>query len=469
MIQWLGITLVDVGHARAVLTAWTNAPGNPKPVPSYGFTFPSLDWTQQDGVVLHAFAVWWNGAGYVPKIAEGAGAPLQAALTDAHLAALDKWAAGAVPLPPVVDVPASKALLVLWGKTDGAGLVPADYGAQTGDLPTSPWTKRDGQALMAFGKWSTPPISGSTFTTEYGVALKAWFATRVQQIPGGWVAPPATTPGGPPAKPSPAPAPLPAPGPGADKPPPTTFPIAPVPDRTMTYVLGGLALAVVGGLWLWMARTPRAAVPPSGPQENPAKRKPVKKKHPTVTRPFRPLGSDSFVLQRFTDGSYRAALYEDAVRWSGFSDVPEVRSFAWSRMPSEHGATAMEAAQKLEAKVGRGLQPWSYQEIDALKGIVPPSGPQENPKKEKLKIVIAWLVDEVEVVSSGRRDIGERPTFRDVKVPRAAMWTNKGTEQDVEKARVYAAKEGYQVFVYPTSERDPLGRARREIAGRAMT
>lgn len=271
MIQWLGITLFDVGHARALLTAWTNAQGNPKPVPSYGLLFPSLAWTQQDGIVLHAFAVWWNGAGYSPKLPVGqsVGGVLQAELTDAHLAALDKWAAGAVPLPLVVDVPASKALLVLWGRTDGQGLVQADYGMQASDLPLSPWTERDGQALMTFGKWSMPPISGSTFTTEYAIALKAWFAGKAAQVPAGFQPPVQVTP---PAQKTPQPLqvlpPPPAPGPGpVVKPPAETTKSEGLPWWIWA---GGAAALGLLGLVVLRTANPGAGPPaPSGPQENP--------------------------------------------------------------------------------------------------------------------------------------------------------------------------------------------------------
>lgn len=267
MVTWLGVTLLDIGHARAALTAWTNAPGNPKPLPSYGLTFPSLSWTQEDGILLHTFAVWWNGSGYTPQVPLGKGSPAQAELTDAHLSALDKWAAGAVPLPPAVDVPASKALLVLWAKTDGAGLAPADYGLQPADLAPS-WSARDATALVAFAKWANAAGASPALTevgilnTDKSIALKQWFIERSSKIPGGWVAPQAKPP---------VQKPLPAPGPNADKPQPAPAPtaLATKSDSTALYVLGGVLVAVVGGLWVWMARTPRAAVPP-GPQENPS-------------------------------------------------------------------------------------------------------------------------------------------------------------------------------------------------------
>lgn len=270
MITWLGTTLVDVAHARALLTAWTNKPGNPKPLPGYGTFFPSVTWTAQDGVVLHAFAKWWNGAGYSPKLAEGVpvGNVVQAELTDAHVAALDKWAAGSVPLPSFVDVPASKALLALWSKTSGAGDSPvADYGMSPVDLSPT-WTSRDGQVLAAFGAWWSKEegasLSGTTLTAEHSLALKQWFAQQVQKVPAGWVAPPSQPKQPPlPTPPQPLP-PLPAPGPEPPK--PGTGTAAKSEDRTALYVLGGVFVLVVGGLWLFAASRGRAEQPP---QDNP--------------------------------------------------------------------------------------------------------------------------------------------------------------------------------------------------------
>jgi len=80
-------------------------------------------------------------------------------------------------------------------------------------------------------------------------------------------------------------------------------------------------------------------------------------------------------------------------------------------------------------------------------------------------IVLAWLVDDIEIVSTDGMDLGRSPKTRLIKVPKACVWLNKGTEKDLEKARVFAKTEGYEVFTYE-KERDPLGRARRDIQGR---
>lgn len=86
-----------------------------------------------------------------------------------------------------------------------------------------------------------------------------------------------------------------------------------------------------------------------------------------------------------------------------------------------------------------------------------------------LSVVVAWTED-ARVIAPGqkawRHDLGGLPKFVDVKEPRAAMWMNKGTRSDVEKAKAWVMKEhptSGNAFAYPTSEKDPLGRARRDI------
>lgn len=86
--------------------------------------------------------------------------------------------------------------------------------------------------------------------------------------------------------------------------------------------------------------------------------------------------------------------------------------------------------------------------------------------KAKKKIVLAWIVEDFKVVRERRRDLGERPEMEAILVPKAVVWLNAGTDEDVEKAKVYAAKEtDYQiaVFAYPTSEREPIERAKVDV------
>lgn len=84
-------------------------------------------------------------------------------------------------------------------------------------------------------------------------------------------------------------------------------------------------------------------------------------------------------------------------------------------------------------------------------------------------IVIAWTDTEM------RYDHEQRAT-KPTRVAKTAMWLNRGSAADYEKARAYVAGENekrarsgdrtqgpMRVFVYPTTERDPLGRAKRDV------
>lgn len=52
---------------------------------------------------------------------------------------------------------------------------------------------------------------------------------------------------------------------------------------------------------------------------------------------------------------------------------------------------------------------------------------------------------------------------RPVPLVQALSWVNAGDAEDERKARAFAKKEGYEVFIFPTSETDPLGKAKREL------
>lgn len=88
-------------------------------------------------------------------------------------------------------------------------------------------------------------------------------------------------------------------------------------------------------------------------------------------------------------------------------------------------------------------------------------------QKKIQTIVVAWTTKEME--HDGRpfaMDLGARPRMVEVTKAHACVWLNRGRERDIETARAYIASheaETGRVFVYPTSEKDPLGRARREI------
>jgi hypothetical protein len=87
----------------------------------------------------------------------------------------------------------------------------------------------------------------------------------------------------------------------------------------------------------------------------------------------------------------------------------------------------------------------------------------------KITVVVAWTEDEQKIApnqKAWRHDLGERPKFVDVEKAHAAVWINRGTQADLAKAHAYIQKTypatGH-VFTYPVTEKDPLGRARRDI------
>ena len=85
-------------------------------------------------------------------------------------------------------------------------------------------------------------------------------------------------------------------------------------------------------------------------------------------------------------------------------------------------------------------------------------------------IVLARIEDDFEVVARGRVDIGERHKTREVKVGRALIWRKGVTESklanELVKAEEFAKADGYEVFAFPSTEKDPLNRAKREIFAR---
>ena len=63
-----------------------------------------------------------------------------------------------------------------------------------------------------------------------------------------------------------------------------------------------------------------------------------------------------------------------------------------------------------------------------------------------------------------RVDIGHRVPMMDVAEPRAVVWVSAGTAADVAKAEAHAATiDGAQVFTFPTTEPDPIGRSKEKI------
>lgn len=64
------------------------------------------------------------------------------------------------------------------------------------------------------------------------------------------------------------------------------------------------------------------------------------------------------------------------------------------------------------------------------------------------------------------------PAFRPEKTALACVWLNLGTDEDLAKAHAYAERENakrsagegpIQVYTFPTSEPDPLGRSKQKV------
>jgi hypothetical protein len=268
MLEWvhearggLGLTIppaLQQAHAKGILVAWNT---QHQIVSDYGpADVMNPSWTQRDGIVLHAFAQWWTGTPQLSPNSDkaDAGGVVVAQLTDAHVAALDAWFAGQaqqVPGGQALDTAASKALLVLWSKTDGTA--PNNYGLDPSEFAPA-WTARDTSELALFQTWWNAlgkpviPTNGALDVASSN-ALKTWFAESLANPPSGWVAPGAkpasATPQCPPGKLwdevnqacQPLPAGVSVPG------------EPPAKSNTMWWVLGGLA-AVAGGALLLSSR-----------------------------------------------------------------------------------------------------------------------------------------------------------------------------------------------------------------------
>lgn len=105
----LGQTVTDpasIAQAKAALFAWSKSPGVVAPLSNYGTSLEDVNpnWTQRDGIMLHSFSVWWNGD-HAQKLPLGTGNIASAALTAAHLAALQTFGGSQIPAgwtpPPI--------------------------------------------------------------------------------------------------------------------------------------------------------------------------------------------------------------------------------------------------------------------------------------------------------------------------------------------------------------------------------
>jgi hypothetical protein len=78
-------------------------------------------------------------------------------------------------------------------------------------------------------------------------------------------------------------------------------------------------------------------------------------------------------------------------------------------------------------------------------------------------IVIAWTEESSEWDGKPyARDRGQQPTMIPTRIAKACVWLNEGGEADLVAAKRYADGTFHRVFTYPTTERDPLARAKHD-------
>lgn len=75
----------------------------------------------------------------------------------------------------------------------------------------------------------------------------------------------------------------------------------------------------------------------------------------------------------------------------------------------------------------------------------------------RLCIVVAMVLERRVGQTYAGRPFGPQRVQRDAQ---AAIWLNKGSDEDKRVAEAWAAREGYSVHVYQVDEPDPLGRAK---------
>lgn len=161
---------------------------------------------------------------------------------------------------------------------------------------------------------------------------------------------------------------------------------------------------------------------------------------------------------------YRQGFLQGHAEW-GTPHPPEMRTatdaYAQGYRAGRHAAsTSRDATPQQAVKYARGR-------VDARHRL--------NPKGAVQKIVVAWVIPD-----GAREEIygefvrswdGSHQVPKTRTIPRAmtAMWLNEGTAADVKKAKQYLVTdrppEGSTfgaVYTYPVTEKDPLGRAKRD-------
>lgn len=80
-----------------------------------------------------------------------------------------------------------------------------------------------------------------------------------------------------------------------------------------------------------------------------------------------------------------------------------------------------------------------------------------------MQIIIAWTEEEARLVRERRTDLGETPVMEIVRVAKTCVWLNSGTEDDVAKARAYAAANGLKVYTYSQAVKNARATAAKAI------
>lgn len=82
-------------------------------------------------------------------------------------------------------------------------------------------------------------------------------------------------------------------------------------------------------------------------------------------------------------------------------------------------------------------------------------------------IIVAWTEDAEEYDGKPyAADLGNRPTTKQVKKAFSATWKRDGAPEDIAKALSFMKRDHPdtgRVYTYDKGEKDPLGRARKDI------
>ena len=82
-----------------------------------------------------------------------------------------------------------------------------------------------------------------------------------------------------------------------------------------------------------------------------------------------------------------------------------------------------------------------------------------------MQIVIAWIEQDFNVISTDGYDLGKTPRIKHFDKVKTAMWKSNGNDKDILAAQEYVEKdgEGKTVIVFRKPVRDPLGLAKKKM------